>query len=301
MKNGKRWFRYIAVIAIGCCFVVAVPVFAEGLDNHDGHDQTGHADIQDDAVVPAVLIKLEHEGNLQARKPAELSFLVTDRQGMPAKELTVSHDRLLHIIIISEDLSYFTHIHPEDFGPITDEMLKGARFPVRLAFPMAGRYLVAADTAVRDTHVSGKFQVTVRGEPNSGLAVTDLSREKSFGGYEVFLETLPDKIRAGEKVKLLYKITRGGGPVSELERYLGAFMHLAITTNDLNSFIHAHGDIPGSVHSHGHSGHDHGAAGKAGPDIGAEVIFPASGLYKIFSQIQHEGKIILLDFMVLVD
>lgn len=252
---------------------------------------------------PSALIQIETGATpLIAGESAKISFLITDQRGNPADGLTISHERLLHVIIISEDFSSFAHIHPEDFGEITGAMIREARFPVWYTFPEAGRYLVSADTARGDIHVSNQFHVVVAGEPKAGPIVVDYSREKSFGEYDVSFTTVPQKIRAGEEVTLRYVIKRGGEPVRDFEQYLGAPMHLAIVMTDLNGFIHAHGDVPGSTHDHIHAGHIHGTAqGNFGPEIDAKVIFPKEGTYKIFSQVQREGEVVLLDFMVQVE
>jgi hypothetical protein len=74
-------------------------------------------------------------------------------------------------------------------------------------------------------------------------------------------------------------------------------MHLAIVPVDLKAFIHAHGEIPGEHHEH----HDHLHSvppQRFGPEIDAEVVMPAKGVYKIFSQVKHQGKVLLFDFMV---
>jgi hypothetical protein len=66
---------------------------------------------------------------------------------------------------------------------------------------------------------------------------------------------------------------------------------------DLRRFIHAHGIIPGE--SHTALGHVHvESSERFGPEIDAVVVFPVKGIYKIFSQVKHRGKVILFDFMV---
>lgn len=274
---------------------------AAGAHSHHGQrDQIYSADRSDN---PTVLIQMDTgAGPLTAGKDWDIFFLITDKQGNPVENLTISHERLLHVVIISEDFSTFAHIHPEDFGQITAEMKTKARFPVRYSFPIAGRYLIAVDTSVRDSHISKQFQVTVEGEPKVGAVRQDLSAIKSFGKYAVSLKTVPERVRAGEKTILRYEISTNGQPVKDLEQYLGAPMHLAIVMTDLGSFIHAHGDTPGSSHDHIHTGHIHGAARESiGPEIEAEVVFPQKGTYRIFSQIQHRGKVMLLDFTVQVN
>src|SRR5215204_1156698 len=51
----------------------------------------------------------------QAGKPTRLSLVVTEQKvGEPIKQFDITHDKLLHLIIVNkEDLSHFAHIHPK--------------------------------------------------------------------------------------------------------------------------------------------------------------------------------------------
>lgn len=89
--------------------------------------------------------------------------------------------------------------------------------------------------------------------------------------------------------------------MTNLEPYLAAPMHLAIVSAGLDSFIHTHGEIPDSGEKH----HDHTVMMNMkppppafGPEINAEVVFPKKGLYKVFSEVKHDGQVILIEFMV---
>ena len=86
--------------------------------------------------------------------------------------------------------------------------------------------------------------------------------------------------------------------MTNLEPYLGAAMHLAVVSEDLKVFIHVHGSVPGASHDH----HDHLHAApppeRFGPEIDSDMVFPGKGVYKIFSQVKHQGKVLVFDFMV---
>lgn len=91
--------------------------------------------------------------------------------------------------------------------------------------------------------------------------------------------------------------------MTDLEPYLSAPMHLAIIMSNLNNFIHAHGEVSGAPTVQQHTvGHIYGTVPeKFGPEIEAHVIFPAKGFYQIFSEVKHQGKVILLNFLVEVE
>lgn len=238
--------------------------------------------------------------DIKAQTQASLVFYVKDSTGKPVQDLAITHDRILHIIIISEDFSVFSHIHPEDFGSTTPDMKKQARFPIRYTFTKAGKYLIAVDGAVKDTHFSKLLSLNVSGEPTMGAMKKDFSREKKFNGYQVTLTSLPQHLRAGQEAHLTYSIKKDGKPVTELEPYLAAPMHIAIVSSDLKNFIHAHGEVPGTSSTHHHDAHG-AVPHHFGPTIEAHVVFPAKGLYQIFSEVKHQGKVLVSEFTVEVE
>ncbi|MEK6589594.1 MAG: hypothetical protein AABZ11_02850 [Nitrospinota bacterium] len=268
----------------------------KGTDEHHHHHEHTPG-------LPEPIVDLETSPEtIKAQEPATIVFYIKDSEGNPLQDIAIMHERILHVVIVSEDFSIFGHIHPEDFGPLTAEMKKKGRFAVDYTFSKAGRYLIAADFGVKDLHFSKKFTINVSGEPGMNPLKKDFSREKDYSDYTVTLTSKPERITAGKDSTLIYSIKKNGKAVTDLEPYLGEAMHLAIITADFNQFIHAHGDKPDASKGSDPMGHIHGMPhDKYGPEIEARVVFPVNGNYKIFSEIRHQGKVILLDFMVTVE
>ncbi|MCL5024640.1 MAG: FixH family protein [Nitrospirae bacterium] len=239
--------------------------------------------------------------NLTAGNPATVLFTLKDREGNPVENLTIHHDRLLHVVIASQDFTVFAHIHPEDFGPVTPEMKKTGRYPVRFTFPKAGRYIVGLDFAVKGYLFSRHFLLAVEGTPEMGSPKKDLTGEKRFDGLDVSFSPAPGPVVTGKEVVFSYVFKKNGKPVIDLEPYLSAPMHLAVISADLEHFIHTHGELPGMP---GMGQHEHHmemkmpASEKFGPKVEVHVVFPTKGLYQIFGQVGHEGRVILTSFMV---
>ncbi len=233
--------------------------------------------------------------------PVAMTVFIKDLNGRPLKGLVVSHERVLHAFIIGKDLGFFAHIHPEDIGPVTAEMLKKAEFPLRFVFPKAGEYLVGLDFATTDNYISEFYtevlSVSVSGRPALGGPKIDFSRKKNFGNYRVTLVTFPKNVKAGEETTLRYSIEKNGKTLTDLEPYLGAEMHLAVASQDLTVFIHTHGAAPGESHVH-HDPLHAKLSKKFGPELEANVLFPEKGVYKLFDQVKHQGKVLLFDFMI---
>ena len=248
---------------------------------------------------PVVTLDIKPAG-IVAGTSAAMTVRIKAPDGTPFKGITVIHERILHAVIISKDLDFFAHIHPEDTGTVTSEMLTNASFPLLFTFPRPGDYLVGLDFATDYDSYSRTLSLNVAKAPEMGRPKIDFSTRKKFGEYQVTLYFSPESIHSGEDTTLRYIIEKNGKSVTNLEPFLGASMHLAVVSEDLKVFIHAHGSVPGSPHNH----HDHMHAPpppeKFGPEIESDIVFPAKGVYKVFSQVKHQGKVLLFDFMVKV-
>jgi hypothetical protein len=279
-----------------CVIIFSGPGTAAGANGH-GHNHN-HSQAAVGVSKPVMKMSLSPL-KPETGEPVTISLSITDEKGEPVQDLTVSHERLIHVVIVSEDFSAFSHIHPEEFGPVTDEMKRTATFNVKYTFPKAGRYLIAADYATKDSHFSEQFPLQVSGGPAMGEINRDFSLNRSFGEYNVSVRTAPAEIRSGEKTILKFRIMKDSTPVTDLRPYLAAPMHLAIIRTDLNQFVHAHADQPDAAPHP--AGHVHATKDETyGPELESEVVFPVPGTYKLFSQVNHKGKVLLFDFLVRV-
>ncbi|HMK59794.1 MAG TPA: hypothetical protein VK452_01445 [Dissulfurispiraceae bacterium] len=263
---------------------------------HDMNDMQALENSQSEE--PAVVLRNEPTV-IKAGENQTLTISLTDSSGNPLHGLTVTHDRIMHVIIVSRDFTVFSHIHPEDFGPITDAMKESAKYPVHYIFPKAGSYIIGVDFAYKDRAYSRHFVIDALGEKPVGSASIDLTRKKKFGTYDVTLTSSPEAVSAGKEVMLTYSFAKNGEPVTDLEPYLSAYMHAAIISSDFQYFMHEHGMAPGMAeHVHHMMMHNMSIPEKFGPVLELRVTFPSSGVYEIFGEVKHEGKVILTSFMV---
>ncbi len=256
---------------------------------------------------PDAFVEMQTPTEIQAGFPTNLVFSIKDSKGEPITDLTVTHERILHVITVGEDLRTFDHIHPENAEPITAEIKHSGVYRVPHTFTKSGQYIVSVDFTIRSKNFTKQFFVDVKGSPHLEAAKEENSWDKTINGYRVKFHTVPGgEITAGKQVTLNYEITKNGTPVKDLKPYLGAAMHLAIVKADLSKFVHTHGE----VHLAGTpqnapintTTHYHPAPPKIfGPNIEAHVIFPEPGLYQVFSEFSHEGKTILTNFNVRVE
>jgi P-type Cu+ transporter len=229
----------------------------------------------------------------EAQQPVELAYRVTEADsGEVISEMPVDHERQMHLIAVSRDLEKFQHIHPEPSAR--------GDFAVTTRFPTQGTY-VLFDEFVRDGHkLLDRREVEVGGAGGTASLRTDLE-PKTVGGLTVSLEA-PEEIRAGEEASFTYTLTKeDGAPADDLGPYLGAPAHVAIVSEDTERFAHTHGEaatssVAGSDGGGEHAGHGKGRA--FGPEIGFHHTFEAPGLYKVWAQFNHHGRVVAVPFVL---
>lgn len=226
-------------------------------------------------------------GTITAGKPVNLLFTLKDPRGMAVKEVEIVHEMPLHLLMVSKDLSWYAHEHPE--------LQPDGTFTFTWTFPAGGEYTLFHDFTPKDVGMQ-VVPVTLRveGAPAPVVALKpDSDKPKTVDGYTVTLNT-GGPVTTGKPTTMSYSIAKDGKPVSDLTPYLGAMGHLVIISQDLKEFVHSH------PHEHADGDHDHAKQGhsdmKGGPKVDFEAHFKAAGLYKGWAQFQHNGKVITVPF-----
>lgn len=247
---------------------------------------------------------------IQAGAPATLVFTVKDSKNAVVKDLQVVHEKPMHLLIVSKDLSEFYHIHPE---PSVD-----GTYRVQHTFPNGGDYKFYADfTPPNAKQVVERIDVKVSGTERAKVAlVADTKLEKSVDGVKVTMKP-GAKIEAGQELTLDFAVfdAKTGKPATDLQNYLGELAHFVIISEDLVDFVHAHPMAKGEKmdgmkmdgdmkeKDHNADGHSHGADSKesnkpSAYEVSAHAAFPRAGLYKLWAQFQRGGKVISVPFVV---
>src|SRR5687767_3501759 len=72
-------------------------------------------------------------------QPAGLLYQLTDETtGQPLTDLVASHEKLMHLIVVSSDLTQFQHLHPS----VTES---AGEYRVEVTFPVGGAYVLFPD------------------------------------------------------------------------------------------------------------------------------------------------------------
>lgn len=217
-------------------------------------------------------------GPIHPGEPTTLSFAITDPKGKPVRKLEVVHEKILHLLITSADLSWFAHEHPE-------RNAKGD-LELRMTFPAPGRYTLFHDfTPPRVGMQVVPVELTVEGTPPAAVPlVVDDRQAKTIDGFTARLASDAPLV-AGSNLALIVSLARDGAPVTDLEPFLGAMGHLIIVSADRERFVHSHPL-------------EHRGRRDRGPDVRFQCRFPAGGTYKAWAQFQHAGKVLTVPFTI---
>ena len=181
----------------------------------------------------------------------------------------------IHLILVSDDLSFFDHRHPvlSDLGT----------YELKYTFEEGGIYDLYADykpTGSIDTYEKKSFPVN--GNSALGKAFKEPKLSSSAGPFQVSISPgESDSFVIGRDQQLNVAITKDNIPVdpSTLGDYLGSKGHMVfINLNDRN-FLHVHPNLENG-------------------NLVFHTTFPKPGLYRAWIQFQTENIVQTADFVI---
>ncbi|MES2642438.1 MAG: hypothetical protein V4850_23345 [Myxococcota bacterium] len=218
---------------------------------------------------------------VEAGDEVEYWLTIEDDAGCAIEDVQQAHERMVHTMLISRDLSSFQHLHHEDYYALTAEDLRSGTFHFPVTFPLAGDYLALYDFAHENEYQYLTTWLTVGGAPAQMEApVLDPSIVREVEGMRVELRWDVEPY-AGYEASFTVTITEDGQDVTDLAQYLGADGHAAFVSHDLGFATHTHawfpgmGDMaPGMEMPHLYSG----------PELPFHYVFPSPGQYRMWVQ-----------------
>lgn len=212
--------------------------------------------------------------NWRAGERIRMRFEVLDPDtGARVREFVEMHEMLFHLFVVSGDLEFFMHEHPEPQGD--------GSFVFETSLPKAGFYRLLGDfypaggtpqLAVKTIFSAG---AELRGFETPALkAETGVARGENL---EARFWTAPERPLAGLPTQLHFEIA----PADGLEQYLAAWGHLLAASADLIDLIHTHPFIA-----------------DGGARMQFNAVFPRPGMYRLWPQFQRRGVVNTLRYTV---
>jgi len=221
------------------------------------------------------------EQAVRAGQPVTLRIRIESPRGEPVEDLEVVHEKLLHLLVVSNDLAWFAHEHPA--------IQPDGSFLLELTFPHAGGFTLFHDFTpprVGMQVVPVELQVEGEGQPPAPVPLAGAVRSRAVDGYTVTLQA-PAPLLSLVMGELVADIELEGRPVTDLQPFLGTLGHLIVISEDRRHFVHSH-PLPRPA----------GEGAEAGPTVVFSALFPAPGRYKAWAQFQHEDRVLTADFVL---
>jgi hypothetical protein len=242
--------------------------------------------------------------SVKSGTPAQLTFAVKDLFDRNTGAMQIVHERPMHVIIVSADLADFYHIHPT--------LSAGNVFRVTHVFPNGGDYRLFADfTPVGGGNHIEFFSVNVQGAGRAAIPLDPAADWVGTAGSVRMTLASEKPLRAGEDIGLYMTLADAhtGAPVHDLQRYLGAWAHIAIISQDTQDFLHVHPmeELPSNfeffwyimkrdfLHVHPM---EPGAASPA--TLRTFAGFRRAGLYKMWVEVQRANGVLTVPFVLRV-
>ena len=242
---------------------------------------------------PKCGMKLEHNDNAGGPSNVSMQFTATPASPKAKEEVTLSmtpklkdkpteqvpldveHTKKIHLIVVSDDLSWFNHIHPE--------LNADGSYSVKEKFPSAGKYTLFADYKPSGAnHTVDNLNLVVAGNiPAAKIYGADKLIGAAGDGFSVSLTPEGGKFLTSTPmhIKGVTMLNDKEVDVNTLEDYLGAKAHMVVVSLADKKYLHVHPSVEG---------------GK----FDLHTTFDKPGVYRGWIQFQSKGKVYTSDFVM---
>ena len=209
---------------------------------------------------------------VQPNQEVTLSFVPRKKEDSTAQvALDIEHEKKIHLILVSDDLSWFDHIHPE-YGA-------DGKYSVATKFPAPGVYKAFADyKPTGGNHTVDKIEIKVAGNVAAARKFEGDKLQGSSDAYSFELRS-NGSIQSGKGVSMQGIIKKDGKEMDAnlLENYLGAKAHFVVISLNEKEYLHVHPSV------------------KDGR-FDLQTTFEKPGIYRGWVQFNAEGKLHTIDF-----
>jgi hypothetical protein len=201
------------------------------------------------------------------REIALMFRILHPKTGRPVTRFETIHEKLFHLFLVSQDLDYFSHEHPQ--------LGADGWFRLKTRLPKPGTYRLLADfdpsggTPQLAAHTFSTAGWETPISQSIHRPAVDLA-PKHGTNLDVSVTLDPAPPIAGKKTMLFVQLN----PAAGLEPYLGAWAHLLAVSTDLIDAIHTHPFLA-----------------DGGPAMQFNLFFPRAVTYRVWLQIQRQGVV----------
>ncbi len=216
-----------------------------------------------------VSLELEADAAIQAGDFA-FSFNMIDsknRSLIADRDLSVVHEKKLHLFIFDPALKEFRHEHPE---------YTGSAWQVKVNLPVSGNYWVWAQGqfSADGEEFTASTRLEVKGGAPANPIPDTLGDVRTGNDGASIVTVSKTRLVAGKMAMLDLAFSRKDGSAPQITPFLGAPAHVVGVLSDGDTFIHVH------PMDHGTPGH-----------LMLHAAFPEAGDYRLWVQFQDAGEL----------
>ncbi len=196
-------------------------------------------------------------------------------------ELAITHERKMHVMLIDPAMEDYHHVHPEPDGI-------GGRYTFSFEPEVAGPYRMFTEIVPIRT----RRQVIATGEIPVGAAASQpefaRSLESEVDGLRFRLSEVPDTLKTKRDYRLELDVSAADGSPADLETIMGAKGHMVAFDAAGLGFAHMHpiDSLKDAIDQEG---------------LAFLFNVPNPGWYRLFAQVQVEGRSVYGRFDLLIE
>jgi hypothetical protein len=226
-------------------------------------------------------------------EPVGLNFRFADHKTEEViTDYELYHEKKMHTIVVSKDLRDFYHYHPE--------MATDGLFNVNMDLKRATTYKIFVDARSKSQGWINEYAEVIVRKPEvvanhkdpktappappldpPNLVVND-KQTITLEGKKISLSATDLKVGKEANLTFTFKDAASGADITDLQPYLGAVGHVILVSEDASEYIHTH-PIDDK---------------QRGPKASFSAIFEKEGKYKLWGEFQHQGKRIVVPYVI---
>lgn len=234
-------------------------------------------------TIKGEVVKIE----IEDKKHITTVKFTNENDGSPVTpdQLKTFHTEKIHLLIIDDSLSDYSHIHPTPSNEAGEYEFEW--YPKKMA-----KYKIWADILPEATNEPEYVVITLENKvAQKGKIDRTTHKEVKTSNLNFKIDYSPSTLKSRKDGIITVKISdKNGEPFTELEPIMGAFAHLVAFSEDFKTIAHVHpmGNEPEWFWENG------------GPELSFHITPPKKGFYKFFLQIKVNGEEKFIPFGALI-